>query len=126
MEYKPKKKLTEAEKEKKRAHYRENKEEILAHQHTEAYIENRRQQRRGNSKYNNYHKFDMAERRQDEEFNEMCKRSRRNHYKKNAEKVKEQVRQYQKANADKMKEYKREYMREYMRKKRAKEREEKA
>ena len=65
MEYRPKKKLTEAEKEKKRAHYRENKEEILAHQHTEAYIENRRQQRRGNNKYNSYHKFDMAELRQD-------------------------------------------------------------
>lgn len=123
MDYISKKRLSEEEKEKKRAHYRAHREEILAYQHSEEYVQNRKAQRRGNKRYNDYHKFDMQERRQDEDFKEMCNESRRKSYRKNAEIEKEKVQQYQMENYEKIKEYKREYMREYMRRKRAAEKE---
>lgn len=119
MEYRPKKKLTEAEKEKKRAHYRENSETILAHQHSEEYVENRRSQRRNSEKYRTYHKLDMQERVQDPEFREKRNGSYRKYYKANAAKEGKRTAQYRSEHPEKSREYMRQYMKEYRAKKKA-------
>ena len=119
MEYKPKKKLTEAEKEKKRAHYRENRDKILEHQHSEEYVENRRQQRRNSEKYRTYHKFDMQERVQDPEFREKRNGSYRKYYKANAAKEGKRTAQYRSEHPEESREYMRQYMKGYRAKKKA-------
>ncbi len=119
MEYRPKKKLTEAEKEKKRAHYRENSETILAHQHSEEYVENRRSQRRNSKKYKNYQKF----------YQEDYQKSPENRAKRNAavvkfqqnnpEKTKESNRKWWSEHREEQRDRRTQYMREYRAKKKA-------
>lgn len=119
MDYKPKKRLTDEQKAKKRAHYRAHRDEILAYQHTPEYIENRKQQRRASDKYRNYHKFDMQERVQDDDFREMRNESYRKYYKRNAKQEIERTAQYRAEHPEQSREYMREYMREYRARKKA-------
>ena len=115
MEYIQKKRLTEAEKEKKRTHYRENKEEILAHQHSEGYVENRRAQRRSSDKYRNYQKFDHQERRKDSVYRKKSAEAVRESHKRHIERYTEYNKQYNaKHRAERAA-----YMREYRAKKKA-------
>lgn len=115
MEYMQKKRLTEAEKEKKRAHYRANREEILTRQRSEEYVENRRTQRRASDKYRNYHKFDKQERRKDPEFRAKSAEAVRESHKRHIERYTEYNKQY---NAEHRAE-RAAYMREYRAKKKA-------
>jgi len=118
-EYRQKKKLTEEQKAKKRAHYRANREEILAYQHSEEYVANRKKQRRESDKYRMYHKFDMQERLEDPEYREKYNETYREYYKRNADKEIERTAQYRAEHPEKSREYMREYMREYRARKKA-------
>lgn len=119
MDYKPKKCLTEAQKEKKRAHYRAHREEILAYQHSEEYVENRKAQRDGSERYKNYQKFYQEEYQQDPE-----NRARRNaavvkFQQNNPEKTKESNKKWWAEHREEQRERRTQYMREYRARKKA-------
>lgn len=115
MEYSPKKKPTEAQKEKRRAYYREHSDEILNYQHSTEYVENRRAQRRASDKYRNYHKFDKQERRKDPGFRAKSAEAVRESHKRHIERYTEYNKQY---NSEHRAE-RAAYMREYRAKKKA-------
>ena len=119
MDYKPKKRLTEEQKAKKRENYRANRDKILEYQHSPEYIENRKAQRENSAKYKNYQKFYQEEYQKDPE-----NRARRNEavvkfQKNNPEKTKESNRKWWAEHRDEQRERRTQYMREYRARKKA-------